>query len=176
MLGVVSVLNDHHVEELGEGVHYHVVDSIGMSCALDLGVDVHSLVQIERIEDSIAITLGTIVKKMACILGLTLLQHADVDLYDLVVERVGILILSSFEVLLDGLPHFAPHQHMNVAVDICGVILDELDTHIEVWPLRIGYAKWELSLLAELGLLGLRDGLGNSFGRICQHAAAATDT
>ena len=36
VLGVVSVLDDHHVEELGEGVHYHAVNSIGMSCALEL--------------------------------------------------------------------------------------------------------------------------------------------
>ena len=153
MLGVVSVLNDHHVEELSEGVHYHVVDSISMSCALNFGVDMHSLVQVERIEDSIAMALGTIVKKMACICGLTLLQCTDTDLHDLVVERVGVLVLSSFEVLPDGLPHFVPHQCTNMAVNICRVILVELDTHIKIRPLRIGYARWECTLLTELGLL-----------------------
>ena len=63
VLGVVSVLDDHHVEELGEGVHYHAVNSIGMGCALDLGVDVRSLSRVEGIDDCIAMTLGTTVKR-----------------------------------------------------------------------------------------------------------------
>ena len=58
---------------------------------------------------------------------------------------MGVLILSSFEVLLDGLPHFAPCQHTSMAADICRVILIELDTCAEIRPLRMSYAGQEHS-------------------------------
>ena len=63
MLGVVSVLDDHHVEELSEGVHYHVVNSISMGCTLSLGVDMHGLSQVKGIDSRKALTFGTIVRK-----------------------------------------------------------------------------------------------------------------
>ena len=106
MLGVVGLLDNHHIEELSEGVHQHVVNSISMGCTLDLSVDMRGLSWVKGIDDCIAMTFGTIVKKMACILSLTLLQHADADLHGAAVERVGVLVPGSLEVLLDGLPQF----------------------------------------------------------------------
>ena len=54
MLGVVGLLDDHHVEEFGEGVHHHAVTSIGMGCTLNFGVDPRSLFWVEGVGECIA--------------------------------------------------------------------------------------------------------------------------
>ena len=59
---------------------------------------------------------------MARCLGLGFVERADADLHDAVEKGVGVLVPSGLEVLLDGLPHFAPRQRTNMAVDIRGVV------------------------------------------------------
>jgi hypothetical protein len=136
-----------------------------MGYALDFGVDMHSLVWVKGVDECIATTIVGIVEKMARILGLVLLQCANTDLHDAVVEGVGVLVPSGLEVLLDGLPHFAPCQCTNVAVGIRRVALVEFDTRIERWPHRIGYAAGEHTLLIEICGLGLLQSFGDGIGR-----------
>ena len=64
MLGFGGLFDDHHVEELSEGVHHHAVNSISMSCVLKPGADPCSLVWVKRAGDCITITVVGIIKKI----------------------------------------------------------------------------------------------------------------
>ena len=64
VLGDVSLLDDHHVEELSECAHDHAVNSIGMGFLLDRGIDMHSLFQSERIGERYAFAAVSIVEEM----------------------------------------------------------------------------------------------------------------
>ena len=121
-----------------------------MGCTLDFGVDPRSPARAEGVDNRIATAAGGIVEEVALLLGLLLLERADADFHDAVEKGVGVLVPSGLEVLLDGLPHLTPRQRTNMAVSIRGVVLDKLDTRVELRPLRIGYAAQVRTLLAEL--------------------------